>query len=390
MLKEIIRNPVFMQNKLVYIDSGGFQVSMGGIKTEDMPTFIKMYHSFLEQNYELYNQSFLLDLPPGPQSEDIFNSYDQIEQLNRLSYQTSVSCDQKLKDKMIYIHHFRTPSLYKTFSKFLWKENLAEGYKYFGTGGIVVNASSDLTIPVIVYTIPLSSVVKYAKEKGIKAFKFHILGGANFSEIFYHKLFSFHIKQIHDIDVEITYDSSALFKGLIIGRYIPVLTRNENLLKLDLRSKQLHLRFDDTTIENKAYEVMNDLVQFGFKKLDPQTDPIYDIKTNTFSIPSHLYLIAHYLKFYKEIELISQKVAESAYPLFKADAITEFDSVCLEYTRKLNSGKTTKKQKAKTYSLYKSLKVLENLDEEYNEFLVSKFMTGSDLGSLQTGSVVKF
>jgi hypothetical protein len=389
-LREMVLGPEFMKDKKIYIDSGGFQISQGAIHTKDMPEFMKMYHQFLTDNYDYYSHAFLLDIPPGPGSEDIFSTWDQVEQLNKESYQMSASMPQKIKDKMIYIHHFRTPSIFKIFSKYLWEDNLAEGYNYFGTGGIVVNAASDLTIPVIVYTIPLASILRYAIQKGLKSFKFHILGGAGFAEVFYHKLFSYHIKQFHNIDVEITYDSSALFKGLIIGRYIPVLTNEKNLIKLDLRSNQLHLRFDNTTINGKAFEVMNDLTEYGFKKLDQSIDSIYDPITDTFSTPAHMYLIAHYLKFYREIEELSTEVVKTIYPLYKSGMVAEFDAACIEFTKKINAGKVTRKQKAKTYSLHKSLKVLESLDEEYNMYLVSKFMTGSDLSYLQSGSSIKF
>lgn len=392
-----IRTRPFMANNELYIDSGGFQVSMGAIDTKDMPRFIDDYHNFIDETHSAFDWAFCLDLPPGPGSGDIFDSYQQIEELNRTSYNSVFSLSEAARNKMIYIHHFRTPSLYKTWSKFLFEEGLGEGYKYYGTGGIVANLATDTSIPVIIYTIPLSSVLRYNKEQGKKQFKFHILGGANFSDVFYHKLFTHHIKKVHDIDVEITYDSSAIFKGLAIGRFIPVLNSNEELVKMDLRSNQLHLKFDGTPIHDKVYQLLNEIASiYQFKELNQNDDPIYEraprakSKAATFSRSVHMYLMCHILKTYRQIELNSEKFVSEIYPYYENGEIEEFDSRCLSFTKKLNQGKSTKKQKAKTYSLYKSLKILEDLDEEYNEYLVQKFMASSDISCMQSGGALKF
>jgi len=390
-INKIIKRP-FMKDTKLYIDSGGFQVSMGAIDTKDMPLFIDNYHKFLVEQKDNYSWAFCLDLPPGPGSEDIFESYEQVEELNRSSYQAFANQPTDVKKKGIYIHHFRSPSLYKTWSKFLFEENLGDGYEYYGTGGIVANLSSDINIPVIIYTIPLSSILRYVKEQGRKSFKFHILGGANFADVFYHKLFTYHIKKVHDIDIDITYDSSAIFKGLAIGRYIPVLKNNGDLAKMDLKSNALYLQFDQCTISEKTYEVLNDLAEtYNFKSVNGNSDPIYDLlprgrsDTTTFSRTIHMYLMSHILSIYRKIELLAESFIVDNYPLYESGQIQEFDAACIDFTRKLNQGKATKKQKAKTYSLYKSLNILTNLDEEYNEYLVNKFMAGSD-NSLMSGS----
>ena len=390
---KIVAQP-FMSECKLYIDSGGFQVAMGAVKTEDMPSFIDKYHQFLKDNHQKFTYAFTLDLPPGPSSaSSIFESYNQIEELNRSSYKASASLPQEIKDKMIYVHHFRTPSLFNTWSKFLWEENLAEGYKNFATGGIVANSSTDISIPIIIYTIPLSEILKYAIAKGMTSFNFHVLGGANYIDVFYHKLFSYHIKKAHNVDVNITYDSSAIFKGLAIGRFIPVFKDNGNLIKMDLRSKALHMKFDgDHTIESKLYELLNEIADaYGFKKLNPETDPVYDLDRGTFSRSVHMYLICYMFRMYRLLEQMSQKMVEDIYPLYLEGKQDEFDENCTILARKFNQGKNTKKSKAKVSSLFKSLQILTNMDTEYNKFLIHKFMSNDDI-SMMCGSerTIKF
>lgn len=394
-INKIISRP-FMKDSKLYIDSGGFQVAMGAIKTDDMPLFIKMYHDFIDNNFSKFSYAFSLDLPPGPESASkIFRSYEQLENLNKLSYETAAALPQNRKDKMIYIHHFRTPSLYNTWSKFLWEYNLADGFTNFATGGIVANSSTDIFIPIIIYTIPLSEILRYAISKGMKKFNFHVLGGANYIDVFYHKLFSYHIKQVHNIDVTITYDSSAIFKALAVGRFIPVFSDDGNLMKMDLRSNGLHLRFDNTTtIEDKVFDLINNIARnFDFKELNKVDDPIYsenDKGKIVLTKRLYMYMICYYLEAYRMLELISENFVREIYPLFVEGKIDEFDERCYAFAQKFNQGKNTKKQKTKIASLYKSLCVLTDMDAEYNKHIIDKFMSCDDISTMNNGGIQPF
>ncbi len=380
----------FMKDTNLYIDSGGFQVAMGAVVPKDMPDFITKYHEFLDMNHDKFKYAFSLDLPPGP-SSSVFDSYEHIEQLNDLSYSTTANLPTHIRDKMLYIHHFRTPSLHKTWGKFLWEKKYAEGFKNFATGGIVANMATDLTIPVIIYTIPLSEIVKYAKTTNLTSFNFHVLGGANFIDVFYHKLFSYHIKKVHGLDVKITYDSSALFKGLAIGRFIPAFDPNGTLFKMSIRSKNMNLRFfEDKLVCDQIYYLLNNIARdYGFKELNEADHPVYDPERNTLTRSVHMYLICYMLWLYKELERIADEFIEKTYPLYESGNQEAFDEQCYGLAQRFNQGKNTRKQKAKIASLCKSLKILTDLDVDYNQYLINKFMSSDELSTNQD-SVIKF
>jgi hypothetical protein len=388
---DFINDRPMMKDTKLYIDSGGFQVAMGAVEPKDMPSYIEKYHTFLLENHHKYNYAFHLDLPPGPASS-VFESYSQLEELNRVSYRATANLPQEVKDKMIYIHHFRTPSIYDTWSKFLWEEHLADGFKNFATGGLVANMATDMIIPIIIYSIPLSEILKYAISKNMTEFNFHVLGGANFIDVFYHKLFSYHILKTHGVKVNITYDSSAIFKALAIGRFIPVMKDDGNLTKMDLKSNSLHLRFENMmTCEDKVYQLLNEIAdQYNLKRLTPETDPIYDTSRDTFSRSVHMYLILYYLKTYRQLETMCEKFVEEIYPLYEQDKQEEFDEKCYELAKKFNQGKNTKKQKAKIASIAKSLEVLTKMDRSYNRHLIHKFMSNDDISEMNNSSVIKF
>jgi hypothetical protein len=309
----------------------------------------------------------------------------------------------EVRKKMIYIHHFRTPSLYKTWNKFLFEENLADGYEYFGTGGLVANLASDISIPIVLYTIPLSSILVYAKSKGIKHFKFHVLGGANFRDVFFHKLFEQHIKNYHGIEVEITFDSSAIFKAMFIGRHIHLFNHDGNIIKMDFRSAILDevIKGSDSancdsshniTVREKLYEVCDALSdKYGFGKLDPKVDPIYDPATNSLTKEMHILMMSYVLEFTKEMEQKNNIMAKKLLDLYSSLDAGEFgdggdfNKSCEKITQMINQGKISKKQTTKTNCIYNSLKVLENLDLDYNQKMVDKHLKADEISFADEG-----
>ena len=99
MIKAIhkFRKPDFMKNASIYLDSGGFQVSMGAVNSTDVPTFIDMYYQFIEDYSNDIEHAFLLDIPPGPgtAADGTFQSYDEIYKLNKMSYERASQLDRK-------------------------------------------------------------------------------------------------------------------------------------------------------------------------------------------------------------------------------------------------------------------------------------------------------
>jgi len=376
----------FMANTKMYWDSGGFQIANGGLYTKDMPSFINLYYDLIAQERQKYTNAFILDLPPGPGSKEIFTSYQEVENINRLSYQRAQQLPQDVKDKIIYIHHFRTPELFSSYMKFL-NEGLADGYSYYGTGGIVAGMASDVRIPIIIYAIPLACILKYAKDKGLKKVKFHVLGGANFRDVFCHQMFERHVKEYHGIDLTITYDSSAIFKGLAIGRYVQTFTPWDEIVKMDIRSKNLPLRFrqHNITVEDNVYKICNEMAEkYNFKPLNKTDNPIYDPVTNTLARDVHMYLISYVFTMFHRVEELSRTIVDEAYNAYKEFSDDEwngdwqFNDICYKFTRLVNQGKATTKQRKKS-TLFDTLKFLEKLDMDKCEQIVADHMSGDDI-----------
>jgi hypothetical protein len=78
------------------------------------------------------------------------------------------------------------------------------------------------------------------------------------------------------------------------------------------------------------------------------------------------------------------------YSLYESGNEAEFIRTTSDITKRLNQGKMTKKQKAKSVSMWNSLRVLKDLDEDYHEYIINKYMASGDSGTMESGGCIKF
>jgi hypothetical protein len=100
----------FFEKSNFIVDSGGFQISVGALNEQESKVLLKIYYEFLKDYNEVYDRAFILDVPPGPGCK-VFKSFDDVYDLNFESYNTARNLPDKTREKIIYIHHFRTPKL---------------------------------------------------------------------------------------------------------------------------------------------------------------------------------------------------------------------------------------------------------------------------------------
>jgi len=370
----------FYDNSNFYIDSGGFQASIGKINEHETDILVELYHQFLNEHHDLIDRAFVLDLPPGPLCK-LFKTWDDVYNQNMRTYTIASNLPDEIRDKMIYIHHFRTPMQWKIFNRILREGEFFDKFKHHATGGIVANLSGDMQTPCVLYCLPLVPLLNECKKAGRDYLNFHILGGANFRDILFYELFMIHVKKIHGITINFTYDSSGLFKGLMVGRNIHV-TAGKNVKKLNLRTHKLQNRFlDQYTNEQYFFKIMDDLSdKYGFKKLE--TRNIYSEETGTFFNEVRVYAMLHMFDFYSQMQTRCREFARQAYEFYKNDDLEEFNNIIIDIILSFNGGKKTKKQITKSVVVCNSLKILTNLDEDYCEYLVKSFLAKDEFTNL--------
>jgi hypothetical protein len=371
----------YFKDSLFIIDSGGFQASIGKINRDETSNLIKIYHQFLNEKYELFDRAFVLDLPPGPGCK-IFKNYGEIEDWNFQTYTLAKNLPDHIRQKMVYIHHFRSPVLWNIFTKILDSDDMFDKFENFSTGGIVANMASDTRIPYILYILPLVPLLRRAKERGRKHFNFHILGGASYRDVFFYELFQLHVKKVHDIDLTFSYDSSGLFKGLMIGRYLNLFD-NGLLKKIDLRSNNLNSRFSNKLKVIDVYsEILNTLAnKWNLKKIDLKG--VYDPMTKTFYDDVKIYSMLYMLDFYSVVQNFLKGASEEIYEFYESGDFGEFVSRLDQVTKILNQGKLSRKHMVKSLSVRRSMDLLTSLDEDNCKDVVMKRLAKDEFSSLE-------
>lgn len=370
----------YFGNSELWVDSGGFQISMGLLDRWHSEGLFTIYHEFLSERPDLYDRAFILDVPPGPGCE-IFKSFKDVYDLNYKSYSYAASLPDPIRNKMIYIHHFRTPKLWDIYSKILNEGDMFNKFDYFATGGIIANMKSDIIIPIIIYILPLVVLLNKCIENGKKNLKFHVLGGASFRDILFYELFRIHVKKIHGIDLELTYDSSGIFKALMVARVF--LVKDENIIrKLSIRTDDLNFRLNDgTTALEKVRDMIDDMsVRHNFKRIP--VEHIYCAESGTFTKEVRAYSALYNLDMYDIMQKQMRNEAERVYKFYESGENELFNSEVFEITRDINQGKATKKQISKSTSILASLNMLTDLDNDHCKYIVDTYLARDEFVDL--------
>ena len=374
------------------VDSGGYQISTGQLTREESDLLLNnMYYDFLEEHCDVYDQAFILDIPPGPGC-DIFHNFEDVYNLNMQSYQKAKLLPDHVRKKIIYVHHFRTPKLWEIYTKIMRDGDMFSSFDYHGTGGIVANMASDMIIPCIIYVLPLIPLINEAIAHKKTFLNFHILGGANFRDILFYELFKLTVKKKHNIDLNITYDSSGPYKQVMHARFLNVQTDQGYIKKMFIKKHTLDKKLvhcEDMSVLEKYQEILNTLADAnGFKRID--LDGVYGlyknrsgIYTETFHHGVKAYSLLYSLSIYPTIQAQMAEFAQRVYPLYEAGELKAFYKECFDITKYINQGKLTKKQKVKAYSIPKSLDMLVSLDEDYCQHIVTKYLAKDEFKFLE-------
>ena len=380
-LYQICRDMGLFDNCTFIADSGGYQISIGRLTRTESDLLYTMYYEWLVEYKDAYQKAFILDIPPGPGCE-IFHDFQDVYDKNLESYQLAQSLPDEIRKKLIYVHHFRTPQLWEIYTKIMRDFDMFRSFEYHATGGIVANMASDMSIPCIIYILPLVPLLNEVKKAGRNYLNFHILGGANFRDVMLYELFKMVVKDKHNITLNITYDSSGLYKQVMFARFMYVKDYCGYIRKMNIKSNNLNHKFlDDLSVHDTTQMIFDDLSnKWGFKKIS--VDGLYDPVRKTFWEDVKVYSMLYTLDLYRVMQQNAQIFAERVYPMYSSGNRDLFYQECLEETRLLNQGKMTKKQKIKAFSILTSLDVLANLDEDYCSYLVKHYLSKDEFINL--------
>jgi len=232
--ERVYHNEWFHSAKKV-VDSGGYQISVGYIKDEDIPDFIDAYIELLQHPSVGGSCEYMLSLDIVA-DRPIFKSLQQLEELNRHSLEKTIQCDTS---KVYFVYHFVNPRL----EKFWWQfvEDYFDYFTHFSVGGLVAFARAS-SFPFNVYCLPLLKIInKKIQKQRFEPFTFHILGVSSFTDIFSFIVFEKYLKIIYDMDISINFDSTRAVRETALAKRFQFYFEDK-LIPVSYRSKDLHKR----------------------------------------------------------------------------------------------------------------------------------------------------
>ena len=145
-LNKFKANYLDLVNAELFIDSGGYSIVKGDVAAFNLTKFTNCYNYYLETEQDNYNYIFSLDVASFI-NDASSNTKEIIYNLNKNSLIGSIkviATNPKIKDKFIYVLHFKDLEQYKIFDKLYDELEVYNHSKYFSIGGLVsLNSLTD-------------------------------------------------------------------------------------------------------------------------------------------------------------------------------------------------------------------------------------------------------
>jgi len=377
-------NEIFNIHNIV-MDSGGYQAQSGYLTIQECYDFIEEYKQFILMNHEKFRYFFALDLIPDGLS------YDELLKLNETSFQALYSLPEEIRKKIIFIYHFFTPKVYEA-----WKGLTAKYFDkfsdYFAFGGLAAKDTVSVNMPIAVFAIGIVQIVHNAKLKGIKKLKMHILGAASYRDIMLYQLYKAVIKKYHDVEIDITYDSSLVFKQIQKSRCINIIEDDFTNNLISIRELNLNTYVERLTNGKDSTIKVNDLIIEKFTKMAEEIYPecVNDVKSislyedkkdgsgtglgRDFGLLSILFSGWQY----NELEKRCYDYIQSKMSLLETDPYEFYDAMS-DILLKLNAGKLSYKFKDKIKYVRLTVECLMKLDVDYIDDIVNISLASAEI-----------
>jgi len=371
---------------VLYIDSGGFQCALGYIKKSQLDLYIDTYCEFLIENCEHYDWAFSLDMPPF---DNLFLDADDMFKINIDSYiRLFGNLPQHVREKLIFVKHFRTPSQYDVWNRIINNKEVMSGFEsnYWSVGGIVANLTGEHFIPYISYCIPFSEIFKWCLENDRKEVTIHILGGCSYRDIMYYIFAKRYAELKLGLVVHFTYDSTSLARQVLLGRYVYIINENGRMGKCSFKSDQLKDKVQGMTVNDWIYKCMRDVCEYADIDIEMPKN-IYGEKN--LNPVAEMLVVTYQVHLFKKMSDIYEKIAYSM-TLEEMENQDYFDSKIIDVLFGINDHRYSRKFRSKTNNFHRSVMYLATGDKENNRKVINYYMAKDELKFINDVSVDTF
>ncbi len=369
----------YLEGTELTVDNGGYQVQQGFLAPQQITPFVHMFYDFIACSSLPVDLTFTLDLAPG--KVNVFESEAQLTHLNELSYSLASALPVAVRNRVIYIEHFRTLELSRIWAR-LRNNGFPQNFVNFGTGGLA-SSRKRATPPCIAYVIPLTHTLRDARRQGLNEFRYHVLGASTFQQLFAHSLFERHVQQVHGIALQITCDSTIAFSKFAFSYAVPVIDLEyRNVHDISLKADNLNDRTPcgQTNITEFARNTRTVLSPYGIRPLEPEYRQIYKPGTERDGLTpiAYLYGVLLYTNNYYVIEHWCRMAVERLYPLYLAGETKAFVNNLADVLFRITESHPTptvkKSAKQLAIRIVHSLDMLTHLDPDYGLFIVDRYL----------------
>jgi hypothetical protein len=202
---------------------------------------------------------------------------------------------------------------------------------------------------------------------------FHVLGGAEFRYMMIFELMKLHIKEVHRIDLRITYDSSESLRSFSRFKRFDWF-ENGKRMKLNIKSSNLDKRFSyDQRIEKTYIDILNRFCVDN--NLNHQIRRLYK-EDETFDNVTHFISMMASIGNYSKMKKWFVPRIEEVYEFYKNNDKEKFIDGYLNLSQDFDfSNKLTPNMVKNAENAIKGLKLLESMNEKYYNFLTSQSFT---------------
>ena len=164
----------------LYVDSGGYSIITGRVNFQDIEEYEEYYQEFLEKDSEHYDYIFSLDIPYGIEDEKLKDR----QVLHAFNYRVlnrsfdAISRNPALKEKFIFIYHFRMLDLWDVWQKLYSELDIGKKVIHRAIGGMVGLKGMNRHIDYSGFTFIIFRLFYDFMQSGIEPeeFKIHLLG----------------------------------------------------------------------------------------------------------------------------------------------------------------------------------------------------------------------
>lgn len=238
----------------LYIDSGGYQLSIGKIPYKYIDTYIDAYIRYLDQYRDEYDYAFSLDIPSLPVGSD-----KSLYELNKYTTDRILEFPEDIKKKIYYVCHFTNFDRYTSWNKLIIEHKILDHFVNFSIGGVAAKLNKTMkNLQFYIYIFGICQILLGIKELP-KEIKIHILGVGTPTSIFFFLLLEELLKRKLNIDITFTFDSSSPLQKVILSRVISHFDEeNEIVYDVSIKSNALKRKYPNGMT---AYDILMNYIQ---------------------------------------------------------------------------------------------------------------------------------